>query len=67
MEMLCNGKDLVDEVTNSECPQDVKEDYNSLDIYSLLEEGEAFMDTVFGFKLEYMTRKAKVVNQTLNN
>ena len=52
MEMLCNGKDPVDEVTNSECLQDVEEDYNSLDIYSLLEEGEVFMDTVFGFKLE---------------
>ena len=59
MEMLCNGKDPVDEVTNSECLQDVEEDYNSSDIYSLLEEGEAFMDTMFGFKLEYMTRKVR--------
>ena len=66
MEILCNGKDPVDKITNSECLQDVEEYYNSSHIYSLLEEGEAFMETVFGSKLEYMARKLKVVNQTLN-
>ena len=63
MEILCNGKDPIDEVKGL---QDVEEYYNSLDMYSLLKEGEAFMETVFGSKLEYVARKMKIVNQTLN-
>ena len=63
MEVLCNDKDPIDKITNSKGLQDVKEDYNSSDIYSLLEEGEAFMETVFGSKLEYVARKVKVVTR----
>lgn len=63
MEILCSGKDPIDEVKGL---QDVEEYYNSSDIYSLLKEGEAFMETVFGSKLEYVARKVKIVNQTLN-
>ena len=42
------------------CHEDVEEYNNSSKVYSLLEEGKALLETVFGFKLEYMDRKAKV-------
>ena len=44
----CDGKDPVEMGGNSEGLKDIEEDHISSEVCILLEEGEAFMETVFG-------------------
>ena len=61
----CNGENndrntLRWQRSRSEGLKDIKEDHNSSEVCILLEEGKAFMETMFGSKLEYKARKTKV-------